>query len=180
MCSFGDSTIKETTAVLPVEALITQNITVARHNAVSFTATQFDNLASNGSSALQVKNSSTDIVCPVKLQRSGSIATFGGTSEFDFSVIDTEEEYYALEGHVSKLVKVVDQIEWCDSEGSYNGCTIPGHIVMIRTPEAMTLTHEFGHHKDLDDDSNSKRIMYGTGVAGRNEVTTAQCNAFKD
>jgi len=42
------------------------------------------------------------------------------------------------------------------------------------------LAHEFGHHKGLSGDPDPKRIMHDTGVPGRNEVTTAQCNAFKD
>lgn len=65
-CYFASSSEKYAVASVEVEELITQNITVARHDEVSFTATEFDTLASNGSSALQVKNSSTDNCLPRK------------------------------------------------------------------------------------------------------------------
>jgi hypothetical protein len=51
---------------------------------------------------------------------------------------------------------------------------------MDNTVPALTVAREFGHHKGLAGDPDPKRIMHDQGVAGRSEVTMAQCNAFKD
>jgi hypothetical protein len=182
MCSYGDSSVEYASADVSVEELITQNMTVARHEDVSFTATQFDSQATYGSSALQVKNTSTDIACPVKLQRSGSIATFGDTGTFTFMILNSAGEFEALKNHVPQLVKVVEGIERCGSFiGSYGGCGAPGNIAITDyTTPNIVLAHEFGHHKGLSDDPNSERIMHSPGVGARNEVTSAQCDAFKN
>lgn len=159
--------------------LVTHNITFARHEFVGVTAATLDTQAREGSKALQVKDSSTDVACPVKLQRSGDIAVFKDTDTFSFRIINTPDEFDALQSHVSQLVKVVDAIEVCDSTGTFAGCAVPGHIVMIATPtDPVTLVHEFGHHKGLDGDPDSKRIMFDENVSGK-EVTAAQCDEYK-
>lgn len=158
--------------------LVTQNIGFARHEKATVTAATILTWTRDGSRALQVKDSPSDVACPVKLQRSGDIPAFKNFGDFTFEIIDTPEEYDALQGHVAQLAKVVREITWCAEDGTFDGCTRPGHIVVVASPtNPLTLVHEFGHHKALDGDPDPKRLMNDDDPG--NEVTTLQCDAFK-
>lgn len=172
----------------------TQSLTLAHYNSVtSIDVATIDSWMTAGTSALEVKNSTTDVACPVILSRSGAYGSFGDSGGFSLDVINSTGAYEALRAFTQR-VKIVQRITVCGSQttgGTFNGCSDQGTSTTLGTQmviassgslTSVTLAHEFGHNEGNFDQACgtcTARIMYFQGIAGRNEVTTDECRNFQ-
>ncbi len=162
------------------------SFTVTRHvNTSSFTATNVDNALNDVNNRLKYDNHdcSDDTPCSVRFFRSGSLGTFGSSSD-GLDVISTQSELNSVFGVTSHRVKVVDAVDYC--AGGYNTsiigcgkCNATGYIVEDWVGGAVYV-HEFGHNVlgcgHRDDCSNN--IMNSTSIGTNNSLNSSECSGL--
>lgn len=144
-----------------VSVIKTQRISIAKHSSLNgFTVATADGWMTAGSNALMIKDSPTDVACPVRIARDGDLGVFVDTAPYNFAVIDSSATYLALRRFVPQRAKVVQSIEVCGSVTllpgqSFGGCsdTSGPQIVIVSqfAADSTAFVHEYGHNQGLHD-----------------------------
>lgn len=176
--------------ILVAQSNVVHPITVARHTATAFTDADAAGKLNQATTLLQTKDRSTDVPCAVTLQFSGTVNSFGTTTD-RLDIIDSEAELQQVLLINSHRVKVVTSIQvpfgqqFCNTPGlaSLLGCSqTPGNsIVMALRAAPDVWAHEFGHNKGLPDrdDPGRKNIMHGS-AARTDEVNAIECTSYRN
>lgn len=162
------------------------SFTVTHHiNTSSYTATDVDDALDDVNDRLKYDNHdcSDDTPCTVRFFRSGTLGTFG-TSTDGLDVITNQTELNSVFGINTHRVKVVDSVDYC--AGGYNTsiigcgrCDAFGYIVEDWVGGAVYV-HEFGHnvlgcgHRD----TCSNNIMHSISIGTNNSVNSTECSGF--
>lgn len=173
--------------VLPgvtLAAIKVQSFSVAKSSELAIGTATVNTWMLAGSTALQHQDAYPGIVdtpCPVAIRMVGvSLSTFPTT------VVSNQATFDGLLIYPEQL-KIVSQIDFCGTPGTFNGCTYTGRqMVLITNPDLKTLAHELGHYKGIlsaDSDANivlKPMIMHAPADSfyPRNLVTRPQCKIF--
>lgn len=165
---------------------IIQNLKFQTHPLVPTTNDDVSGRLLLATKALEVKDSPTDVACPVKMSLAGNVSSFTSSGNYLFS-IGSSQDIADLLAAVDLDTKgvVVGQIQYCNGPTIAFGCTLPGILMIFSddpsaTWDDVTAAHEFGHYQGLNDVNDPKRIMDATEDSGpENEVTAGECHAFE-
>jgi hypothetical protein len=166
-----------------VETVETQNLTVNRHQDVTFTGGQVDGHLSAGNLLLRRKDrlltTGGDVRCCVNYQRSGALGTFGTTGD-GLDVITTNAELNAVFAAAGNVKVVTSMVGVCNAAGVVIGCGRSGGSLIITTGASSDVWfHEWGHVKGLShNDASVFYIMHSTAPS-TDSVTQSECEAFK-
>lgn len=198
--------VEQSTRTISIPAI--QRVKIARHADISNTYTnlEVDNRLKEATDFLQKKDSPTDVVCPVKFVRDGTLGEFDD-SLFEWGDIGNHDEYDGLgdlvPGYLSYIVRTIslcDQPPTPDDPlgGTALGCKRLGDNFFLLRGDSPFWTgrafaHEFGHVKFLPDlplpnqqatDLDKRNLMYQKvetgGTTPGNEVDSRQCREFQN
>jgi hypothetical protein len=157
------------------------SLSIARHAAVSFSNSTADSTLSSASTLLQTNDHgcTDEVACNVQVSRSGSVSSFGISSD-GLDVITTEAELATVFGKPGSFKVVTSAQSCCGVTGSILGCgksNVMSSVIVARADPDIWL-HELGHNKGLShSDSCSKYVMHST-ASSTNAVTSSECTAF--
>jgi hypothetical protein len=122
-----------------------------------------------------------DIVCNVRLARSGTVNTFAQGN----GIINSNADFNTIVG-LPGFVKVVNQINWCGAIiPNVIGCapTPGGSLIVIRfaqgtIQEGILWAHEYGHTRGLPHRAGATTVMNATISGNQLAVNVGECNLF--
>jgi len=168
----GPATDRSTTVV---------SLSINRHTATSFSNSTADSTLSTATTLLKTNDHgcTDEVACDVQVSRSGSVGTFGTTTD-GLDVITTEAELTTVLGKTGSFKVVTSAQSCCGVAGSILGCGRLNEMntVILASADPDIWLHELGHNKGLShSDSCSKYIMHST-AASTNAVTSSECTSF--
>jgi hypothetical protein len=105
--------------------------------------------------------------CNVTLTGDGDVKEFKWPQEADVGVVSSKHDFDKVTN--SRGVKVVKDVQWCETLGPFWGCArIPGTAMVVeriqdKDSEGILWLHEYGHTQglyDLYDDSQENNVLF--------------------
>lgn len=154
---------------------------VSRHTSTNLTDERADEIFADATQAAREDDGAGDVACKVVMRRDGPVATFSqgsgivNSSAYFATIID-------LPGHV----KVVNQINWCDTfSPNIIGCAPIGGVslAVVRftaNQEGILWLHEFGHNQTLNHrNSPTRAVMFPSIGVDHDILNATECTALR-
>ena len=169
---------------------IVHALKISRYAATPLDEPSADAILFASTNVLQGVDHPGDVSCQVVLQRDGAITTFGQGSAFTATgsgfngTVGTQAELndiMAVQGNV----KVVNALNFCVGiNPGVVGCgQHPGTSFVVERSASLpgiVWAHEYGHNKGLGHRPDPDAIMFDTINGVDLDVTTSECNAFRN
>lgn len=160
-----------------------QRLSIRRHNTLTFTDAQADQVLADATTVLRTNDGPGDVACNTGMARNGAVGAFTET-DGNLNTNAEVQQVFGLAGNI----KVVPTVDFCGATGfntSIIGCgQTPGASFITErfTPaaqEGILWAHEFGHNRGLNHrNDTSDAIMFPSIGPNRQRINPGECGSY--